>query len=312
MRKVLLISILVAGCASPHKSPDEIGRRPAAVTSPWGRFVEAVESRGLEEVSNLYKPSFQINAVAEDGKPVLGLAVDRGSLELVRFLLERGADPNITYFSPEDTNKEEPLDGPVLTAVRMANRPILEALLESGADINRVYVGRSVPVSPLSLAIDQKDRNLFNLLIERGANPNLLPPIITTELISALRASNRQMALELIAKGAKVEVVTQNEGESALMIAAQKGYLDVLKRILGAGVDVNTRSRNGETALMRAAQYGHLDVVQALINSGANVRQRNQNGQTAMDMVAYQNRQAILKSLRSALSRSAASTGKGE
>jgi len=40
-----------------------------------------------------------------------------------------------------------------------------------------------------------------------------------------------------------------------MMKAAELGYLDTIKLLLAAGLDVNTKSKNGSTALMLASFY---------------------------------------------------------
>jgi ankyrin repeat protein len=44
-----------------------------------------------------------------------------------------------------------------------------------------------------------------------------------------------------------------------------------VRRLLAAGADVNARDRHGQTALMLAAHRGALDVVEALIEAGADL-----------------------------------------
>ncbi len=72
------------------------------------------------------------------------------------------------------------------------------------------------------------------------------------------------------------------EGETALMEAADKGQLEVVRLLLRHGADVNAADEDGETALMRAADDGHTEVVRALIAAGADVNARDEDGETAL------------------------------
>jgi ankyrin repeat protein len=73
-------------------------------------------------------------------------------------------------------------------------------------------------------------------------------------------------------------------GVTALILASEKGYLDVVNALLENGADVNATGEYGYTALMRASSKGHLDVVKVLTESGADVNAKNRGGVTALVM----------------------------
>jgi ankyrin repeat protein len=51
--------------------------------------------------------------------------------------------------------------------------------------------------------------------------------------------------------------------------AAEAGKVDVVRRLLAEGTDVDTRSETGITALQAAAIWGHSDVAEVLLSKGA-------------------------------------------
>jgi ankyrin repeat protein len=57
----------------------------------------------------------------------------------------------------------------------------------------------------------------------------------------------------------------------SLLQASERGDLDRVRRILGAGVSVDTRDRAGRTPLLLATIRSHNDVARALIDAGADV-----------------------------------------
>jgi ankyrin repeat protein len=59
--------------------------------------------------------------------------------------------------------------------------------------------------------------------------------------------------------------------ESELMVACAAGWLYVVRRLIGAGVDTNHVSVQGETPLTYAATWGHESVVACLLAKGAKV-----------------------------------------
>jgi Ankyrin repeats (3 copies) len=56
-----------------------------------------------------------------------------------------------------------------------------------------------------------------------------------------------------------------------LQEAARKGDAVAVKKLLDAGVDVNTKFRYGTTALFYACDHGHLEVVKVLLDKGADL-----------------------------------------
>ena len=58
-------------------------------------------------------------------------------------------------------------------------------------------------------------------------------------------------------------------GVTAIFLASEGGYLDIVTKLVEAGADADPQSQEGGTPLMAAAQAGHLDVLEKLLLSGA-------------------------------------------
>ena len=74
----------------------------------------------------------------------------------------------------------------------------------------------------------------------------------------------------LIEAGADLNA-KENDGWTALHLAACNGKLDCVKALIEAGADLNAKDNDGWTALHLAARYGKLDCVKALIEAGADL-----------------------------------------
>lgn len=125
-------------------------------------------------------------------------------------------------------------------------------------------------------------------------NPN-------SPLNRVLRAAiNSSAALQtVLAEGISVNV-TDNDGETALMEAADRGNLQAVRNLISAGADVNAKDEDGETALMVAADDGHTAIVQALIAAGADVNARDDEGESALDKARDERRRSTIDALRAA------------
>ncbi|GFT17633.1 hypothetical protein NPIL_341381 [Nephila pilipes] len=93
-------------------------------------------------------------------------------------------------------------------------------------------------------------------------------------LLEAVRINNLDKTKQLLAEGAdvsKMGIVKDNNcgynEYTPLMLAAEKGYLDMVKMLLEiSNIDVNQKDYYGITALHKASCEGHSEVVKELLN----------------------------------------------
>lgn len=91
---------------------------------------------------------------------------------------------------------------------------------------------------------------------------------------------NIQETKVMVAKGDDANI-NHTEGNTDLMIAAQKGDAEMIKKLLAQGVNVNEQNKNGQTALHYAVKSRHKDIVELLIENHANIDAKNHRGMTA-------------------------------
>jgi serine/threonine protein kinase len=118
----------------------------------------------------------------------------------------------------------------------------------------------------------------------------------TFALIDAVREDRKTAALGLIDTGQTVDV-SDREGFTPLMYAAQAGDLDFARQLIARHAGLNARNNNGDTPLMIALWNGHADVAELLIASGAAVDAANEDGRTALFPAAMHGELAICKLL---------------
>ena len=83
-----------------------------------------------------------------------------------------------------------------------------------------------------------------------------------------------------------VDLQARLEGESALHAAAAAGREDSLAFLLERGMAINTAGAGGRTALMRAAQEDRGEAVVFLLRQGADVEVRDESGYRALTLAA--------------------------
>jgi ankyrin repeat protein len=86
---------------------------------------------------------------------------------------------------------------------------------------------------------------------------------------------------------------------TALYLAAEKGYIDIINALITAGANVNVTApqSNNRTPLHIACKSGHVEVAEALLDAGADMELRTSLGYTAMHLAALNNRPKIAKLL---------------
>ena len=87
-----------------------------------------------------------------------------------------------------------------------------------------------------------------------------------TPLMAAIYQGNTELALWLIQAGANVNA-QDDMANSPFLYAGAEGMLNIVKAALNHGADFSVLNRYGGTALIPAAEKGHLDVVKLLAST---------------------------------------------
>lgn len=135
------------------------------------------------------------NGVAPDGYSPLGLAAFFKRREVVRYLLEAGADPR----PASREGRFAPLHSAVATDTGASDIEIVRMLLDAGADLNAKSQSGS---TPLHTAAFTGDRASLNLLLKRGADPAIRNNDGKTAGDLATERGHHDMA-EQIARGSR-------------------------------------------------------------------------------------------------------------
>jgi ankyrin repeat protein len=255
------------------------------------------------------------------GLTALLYAAREGHVDCIRELARARADLNLA--DPDGTTA-------LVLALMNGHWDAAKLLIESGADVNQWdFYGQS----PLYVAVDIKTiesggrvelptydkataHDIIQLLLEKGANPNLqlklrppfrnvpqdrlADPMLTTgatPLLRAAKAGDADSVKQLLDHGALVQL-RNVLGHSPLMAAAGSGRgnvptrgrskteaqaLETIRLLKDAGADVNARAVDGDTAVHGAAIKGWNEVIKLLASYGANLDFADKDGMTPID-----------------------------
>lgn len=192
-------------------------------------------------------------------------------------------------------------------------------------------------------AIRRDDAGAITALLRRGFDPNTVDAKGVPALVLALQLESFKAFDALLQAPALKVDQTNPQGESALMLAAIKGYLDLARALVAKDADVNktgwtplhyaasgttqdakamvallleenayidAASPNGTTPLMMAVRYGPGDVARLLVQEGADPTLKNELGLTALDFARQADRADMVELIAQAVRRRQPSAGK--
>ncbi|KAJ8521330.1 hypothetical protein ON010_g17836 [Phytophthora cinnamomi] len=258
---------------------------------------DAVQNGKLDTIRYLME-SGDANATDEQGKTLLMIAAQCSQMDVVRFLVDRGADLNAV----DNLNNSTPLLRDELPMIWLlieagadvnaadnwglsslfygavnSNLDVIQLLVESGADINAVD-SRKHP--PLMIAARRCWLDGVQFLVNCGADVNAVGDDGLTPLMLAADQGKFDVFQYLVQHGADVRAVDKDES-TMLMHAAMGGSLNAVELAFKNRTDVKTADKNGWTPLMYAVKSGKLDAVRFLLEKGADVNTVNKDGKTA-------------------------------
>ncbi|KAH9415071.1 KN motif and ankyrin repeat domain [Dermatophagoides pteronyssinus] len=89
-----------------------------------------------------------------------------------------------------------------------------------------------------------------------------------TMLVSLAKIENElhRDIVERLFTMADINLKAKQNGQTALMLAASHGRIEITKILLECGAEVNLQDNDGSTALMCAAEHGHTEVISLLLS----------------------------------------------
>ncbi|KAH6838535.1 ankyrin repeat-containing domain protein [Chaetomium sp. MPI-CAGE-AT-0009] len=186
------------------------------------------------------------------GQTALSFACKHGDLHIVNALLgAKNANPNAYDAMTVKT--------PMCWAAEMGNVPVIRLLLAANADVNLKTLDGW---TPLHFAANSGKEEVIDLLLKHNANANAAAMDGATPLVLALSsfATNSQDVVRLLLPYDHISLHEQ----------VQRNNVDLVRRLLDAGYNINKRGMWGRTALHSAvacAPDGIVAMTKALLEA---------------------------------------------
>jgi len=223
-------------------------------------LIKEVRLGNMTEVVSLLERGADVNALGRGLSPLM-LSARNGRLDLVRLLLDWGADANTP--DKDGTNA-------LMHAAQVGSLDLATLLLDRRADVNARDEGgfsALMYAAKLMYAPRQVHRDLVTLLLDRGADVNAEAEALggATALMLAAVNGHLDIVTLLLDRGADVNAWAEKDGDdiTALILAAGAGHMDIVALLLERGADVDM-AENGLKAMSAAERGGHGDIVSIL------------------------------------------------
>jgi len=177
----------------------------------------------------------------------------------------------------------------IYMAVEKGLVDVVRALVrEGGVDVNARATAEHVDGLLLTIAIIYGRREVVGLLLDLGAEPNVMESISrNTPLMAAVMLDDYWSANKLLDRGADPTSLSA-QGRTLLYVAAEKGNAEMIRLIAqDKRIDINspaTSEPSGLYALHVAILLQKTDAVHQLLKLGADIHVRDSQGRSAIDM----------------------------
>ncbi|KAJ8045832.1 Ankyrin repeat and EF-hand domain-containing protein 1 [Holothuria leucospilota] len=217
--------------------------------------IEKLCTSGIPHLINYSEP--------ENGETGLHLAARVNDEEMVKYILELGAHPNVVDLKGRTA---------AIRAAEFGHVQTLEILATAGADMTTTDIdGKGILfycILPTS-----RHTKCAELVIENNADCNNIGndgmPLLVLACFEA--KENEKICQLLLDHAADPNSVHPSTGQTALAAAASSGCTNIVRNMLLKGADVNACDKNRLTAAHRAAMKGHFDVLRVLAGFGADL-----------------------------------------
>ena len=193
--------------------------------------------------------------------------------------------PPFGGFDREPAAPEDPAARALVDAAAALDVDGVRDALAAGADAN-VVTRRGTALQAATVGLEQwrrrnpapagagggdpaeRQREVVGLLLDAGADPNVVPERSTPPLRQAAEAGDAALVDRLLRAGADARPEERSERMLLMQDAARSGSAEVVARLAEAGADLTSPDGPGGAAMGYALRGARPEVVRALIDAG--------------------------------------------
>ncbi|CAF3996688.1 unnamed protein product [Rotaria sordida] len=210
------------------------------ITGETALFIATLKDR-IDVVKFLIEKGAQVNIQNHCGVSPLHLCAKSGNQELVQMLIQAGANVNIAPQGKIPIETLLAVETPLIAAAKKGHVEICEYLIQNGADVNAVTM---TGVTPLYTTTEEGHLDVVILLIRHGADINQSP--------------KGHVARDL-----------HIENQTPLLIACMRNHEAIIRYLIESGADINVTSERGSSPFLTICQHNNVELARLFIQHGA-------------------------------------------
>lgn len=153
--------------------------------------------------------------------------------------------------------------------------------------------------SPLILAIQQNNLNVFNLLINYGANPHALISENHYNLLTFLPIVCNDLSIEFLNRLNELGLKTFQEDykNSAFQLALNQGLVILAEKFLNLGSDINEVDKDNTPAIYKVVQRGNITSIDFLLEHKAALDFLDERGDSLIEIALQKGKLGLAQKL---------------
>ena len=252
-------------------------------------LMQAIYFDEKEIINLLLEKNPDLNLKDSEGMTAIVHAIDKKQKDTVKLLITKNADLNAV-----DNKGYTPL----MYAILSEEQELIDLLLNSGSDI---FAKSQRGYSVFMLACYKGNLNLVNLLLEKNVNIDEPSQTYETALYNAIRNSkNRQHDIAQILLEKKIKTKRGKYRDYGVLSAAFYNDFKSMQYFIDQKFDLNIRDKEGNTPMMIAAERGYADIVNLLLTNRARAKRLNRKKESALTLAVKNNHWAVVQMLNPA------------
>lgn len=277
----------------------------------------------VESAKWLLDKNVDIEAQDINGETALFYAMNSNNSEIVKFLLENGANINhknkdlrlavqeavingkrtstILLNNTKDlNNKDKYGNNLIFDALANGNVDLIEKIAKhEKIDINCINKNKETILNKKSV-LDNVE--LASLLLQNGANPTILDSNGKNFLFNSLSKGIESFQIINLAVSLGFDINCRDRDNNTLLMEVINNYInsisldpqmkeshfELIKRLIDFGIDINAVDDNDETLFFRVIRSNDLDLMNYFLTfENINVNQKNRYGETLLMYACY-------------------------